>query len=202
MAKLKAPLMSLGASGQVGKALVFFPWKGINAVREHVVPANPKTTGQNTQRGYMTAAVALIHACQALPVNPLDAEDITAYALKGSTHPTPRTWFNEAVKGCVDQNVAGKTGGICCNGTTVEAADELDPSIYGVYINDPTAGDFWYGTSKTALVNKKAATVAANHYSADITGLTTGVKYYWQFRPTAPAAAVGCNSGIYYGTPL
>ncbi|KKM06256.1 hypothetical protein LCGC14_1745880, partial [marine sediment metagenome] len=53
MAKLKGPLFSLGASGQIAKALVYFPWKGLNLVREHVVPSNPNTTGQVTQRGYM-----------------------------------------------------------------------------------------------------------------------------------------------------
>jgi len=57
MAKLKAPLMSLGARSQLGKALVFFPWKGIDCVREYVIPANPRSNPQITQRGYLTAAV-------------------------------------------------------------------------------------------------------------------------------------------------
>lgn len=202
MAKLNAPLLSLGASGQVGKAVVFFPWKGLNCARQYVVPTNPQSSKQTTQRDYMSGAVTLIHGAQVLPVNPLDADDVTAYALLGSTHPTPRTWFNEACKQIIDQKVAGLTGGVCCNGTIVEAADELDISMYGIYVDDPTAGDFWYGLTRTALINKKAATVAANKYSADITSLITGTKYYIQFRPTAPANAVGCNSGIYTGIPI
>ncbi|GAH56681.1 unnamed protein product, partial [marine sediment metagenome] len=66
-------LMSLGASGQLGKALVFFPWKGLNVVREYVVPANPDTDLQGTQRGYLTTMVDAIHAAQALDPWPLDS---------------------------------------------------------------------------------------------------------------------------------
>ena len=54
MAKLKAPLLSLGASGAIGRSIVFFPWKGLDCAREYVIPSNPKSTGQLTQRGYLT----------------------------------------------------------------------------------------------------------------------------------------------------
>lgn len=62
MAKLKAPLLSLGASGAIGKAIVMFPWKGINAAREYVVPANPRSDAQQTQRGHLGDAVDEWHA--------------------------------------------------------------------------------------------------------------------------------------------
>lgn len=61
MAKLKAPLLSLGASGNLGNALVYFNWKGLDVVREYVVPANPKSTAQIAQRGYLTSAIAAWH---------------------------------------------------------------------------------------------------------------------------------------------
>ena len=57
MAKLSAPLLSLGASGQIGKALVAATWKGIAYFRQYVVPANPNTTAQKTQRNLMKAIV-------------------------------------------------------------------------------------------------------------------------------------------------
>lgn len=47
MAKVTAPLMSMDASGQLGKALVF--QKG-GKVRQYVVPANPRTDGQKAVR--------------------------------------------------------------------------------------------------------------------------------------------------------
>lgn len=50
MSKVTAPLLSFGASGQVGKSVVFSTWRGIKYARRHVVPANPQTTSQTFQR--------------------------------------------------------------------------------------------------------------------------------------------------------
>jgi len=46
MVKVSAPMMSMDASGTIGKAAVFSKWKGRNYVRSHVVPHNPKSAGQ------------------------------------------------------------------------------------------------------------------------------------------------------------
>lgn len=50
MPKLTAPLLSMGASGQIGKTMVFSKWKGVPYARQHVVPANPRTTKQVNNR--------------------------------------------------------------------------------------------------------------------------------------------------------
>lgn len=50
MAKVTGPLMSMGASGTVGKAIVFSIWKGSAYVRQWLKPANPQMTDQGTQR--------------------------------------------------------------------------------------------------------------------------------------------------------
>lgn len=200
MAKLKAPLMSLGATGQLGKALVFFNWKGLDVVREYVIPSNPRTSGQTTQRGYVTTVVAKIHSYQGLAANPLSALDVSAYALWASVVQRATTWFNQMVRNLVDQLVAGKTGEAVTDGTTTPGASQLAVSVFDTDGNI-TAGNFWYGTSKTALVNSEAGALAAGEFTATIASLTAGVKYFWQFRPTTPAGAVGANSGIYYGVP-
>lgn len=200
MAKLKAPLMSLGATQQLGKALVFFGWKGLDCVREYVIPANPQTALQNTQRGYLTAAVAAVHASQAMAAHPLTAIDVTAYALWASVVKAATTWFNQAVKNAIDQLVAGLTVRIWSDGSTVAGANQLTVTVWEINAVT-TAGNFHYGTSKTALVHTMASTTVVNRQTAVIAGLTTGVKYFWQFRPTAPAGNVGANSGIYYGYP-
>jgi len=46
MVKVEGPMMSLGASGKLGGALVFSKWKGRPYVRTLVRPANPKSGGQ------------------------------------------------------------------------------------------------------------------------------------------------------------
>ena len=200
MAKLKAPLMSLGASGQIGKSLVYFPWKGINAVRKHVVPTNPKTSGQTTQRSHLTAAVANIHACMQYASHPLDAADKIALALWGSTFATPRTWFNMAVKQWVDRRVDGLLGFNMTDGGTTPGAGQLAVSIWAVG-GDVTAGRFYYGTTKACVSGYVASTPVGANHTATITGLTAGVKYYWQFVGTAPASYVDVKSGVYYGKP-
>lgn len=201
MAKLKAPLMSLGASGSLGEALVFFPWKGIHCVRTHVVPTNPNTAAQITQRGHMTTLVDFIHAAQTLAANPFDADDVIACAALASVRATPRTWFNELCKQGIDQLVAGLRQAVYCNGTTTPGASSLAVSMIATCggANAITAGDFWYGTSRTALINSQVMVIVGPLLTATLAGLTTGTKYYWQFRPTAHADFVGTRSGIYYG---
>ena len=200
MAVLKAPLFSFGASGKLADSLVFMTWKGLNTVRQYIIPSNPQTSGQTTQRGYLAQAVESIHGAQAWAAHLLDETDIMAYALLGSTYATPRTWFNQAVKIIVDQLVASKHPILYSDGGTTPGADQLAVTVTQVSAY-ATAGNFHYGTSKTALINSIAGTLAAQTWSKTITGLTTGVKYYWQFRPTVPAASIGGVSGIYYGVP-
>ncbi|MGA7966802.1 MAG: hypothetical protein WCB49_13130, partial [Gammaproteobacteria bacterium] len=50
MAKVNAPLLSFGGSGQVAKTQVYATWRGVKYVRRHVVPANPNTAGQQNTR--------------------------------------------------------------------------------------------------------------------------------------------------------
>ena len=202
MAKLKAPLMSLGASGALGKALVFFGWKGLDVVREFVTPANPKTSGQTTQRDYLTDAVAAVHTAQAHATKPLAEGDIMAFALLGSIRPTPRTWFNEVVKQWLDQKVASLVPAIYRSGSLAPGVDSI---TFRIYITEEagniTNGNIHYGTSKTALIHTIATTPAQMEAAKNIPGLTTGIKYYFQFRPTLPVGFIGANSGIYYCTP-
>jgi len=202
MAKLKAPLLSLGAAGAIGKSIVFFNWKGIDVVREYVVPANPKTTPQNTQRGYLKAAVTLIHYCQGLAANPLVAADASAYALLGSLQPTPRTWFNTICRQWLKQRVAGQHPSIYHGGGAVGGSTEI--TLTAQVSSDEIAvddGKIYYGTSPSALINSVDCTkgeLAAGH---SVTSLVAGTKYYLQYRPNSPAKQVGSNSGIFYAVP-
>lgn len=200
MAKLRAPIFSFGASGKLGDALVFFGWKGLDVVRSYVVPANPRTARQTTQRGYLTDMVAKIHTAQASLTHPLTALDTSAYALWASALGQPWTWFNMAVKNGVDQLVASLREAIYSSGVVTPGTDELAVSIWTLGIA-PTAGVFRYGTSRTALINSATATCVAGQASATISNLTTGVKYFIQFVPSAPATLVGTKSGIYTGYP-
>jgi hypothetical protein len=65
MAKVTGPLMSLTASGTVGKTLTFSNWNGRAYVRNHVIPNNPKSAlqvGVRAMFGFLAAAWAAISA--------------------------------------------------------------------------------------------------------------------------------------------
>lgn len=205
MAKLKAPLLSLGASGAIAKTLVFFGWKGIDCVREYVIPSNPKTALQTTQRGYLTDAVALIHAAQADATNPLQSIDQVAYSALAATKGAVETWFNRACKLYLDVIRAVKDPCVYSDMTfTTKTANAIDLELY---LNEETpstlaAGKFYFGSTKTNLINAKVATVTAGDKVALVAEdcsafLTAGVKTYVQFRPDAADGSEGADSGIY-----
>ena len=204
MAKLNAPLFSFNASGKLAKALVYFAWKGLDVVRSYVIPANPKSTAQTTQRGYFKAAVDKIHEVMAAAAHPLTAADKAAYAALASTRSTPRTWFNEITKLWADVKVAAAVPVVYSDATISDKAHDSFDCI--MYLNEETAsqladGKFYFGTSKTALINTAAATVVAGTSVAltdeDLSAfLTAGEKYYMQFRPDAADPCEGAVSGI------
>lgn len=50
MAKVSGPLLSFSASGQIANAQVYANWRGIQYVRQKVIPANPNTSAQQLTR--------------------------------------------------------------------------------------------------------------------------------------------------------
>jgi len=54
MARLTAPLLSFGGSGQIAKTQVYATWKGIAYARRYVTPANPQSTEQTITRNVFT----------------------------------------------------------------------------------------------------------------------------------------------------
>lgn len=82
MAKVTGPLYSMSASGKIANALVFFGWKGINVVREWVIPANPKTALQGNIRMIFAN---LGRAASAAKETSLFRRDARAVTATGST---------------------------------------------------------------------------------------------------------------------
>jgi len=205
MAKLKGPLFSLGASGQLGKAIVYLPWKGLDLAREYVVPANPKTALQVAHRAFLTAAVAMVHTAQADATHPMTSADQVAYSALASAKGKIMTWFNQAVKLFIDVAVAVKTSVVYAGGVTTDPTTDNFTCYLYFYeetASDMAAGKFYFGTSKTNLINSEAADINPGSYvyinAADLSAfLTAGVKYYWQFRPDVGDPCEGANSGIY-----
>lgn len=207
MAKVKAPLLSFKASGQIAKALVYFNWKGLNVVRSHVVPTNPDTTLQQTQRGYVTTIVDAIHDAQAEANHPLDEVDQIAYAQLAATLGRVMTWFNMACK--LGMDALRVPDGYCVYRDGLLGDTDKDDFRPTVYMTDNGVlevadGHFYLGSSPTNLNQSEPATVvegvSANlGVAAGFSGLTAEKKYFWQFRPDGADPCEGSDSGIYYG---
>lgn len=91
MAKLTAPLLSLGASGQIAKTMVAATWKGIPYMRQFVIPANPKTAAQVAQRASFTASVNAWRSYLT------DATVRAAWRVFAGVQPSAQSAFNAAV---------------------------------------------------------------------------------------------------------
>jgi len=205
VAKVKAPLFSLGAAGQIGKSLVYFAWKGLNVVREHVTPSNPQTAPQTTHRAIMTAAVAMVHTAQADPTHPLTSADQVAYSALAQAKGKIMTWFNQACKLWIDVAIAVKTSIVYAGGAITDATVGAFIAYLYFYEETPSdlaAGHFFFGTSKTNLIHSEPADTNPGSYvyinAADLSAfLTAGIKYYMQFRPDSGDPCEGADSGIY-----
>lgn len=162
MAKLAGPLFSLQAGGQLAKTLVYSRWKGISDVRSYVIPANPRSSGQTTQRGYFGDAVDTWHTLG------LTATDIEAWNRGANNAPKPQSGFNYFVGSLINLLVGGLNLAATAMGFNGDIADsgagqvdftiEEDGSAVGV--------DFKWGYTPTSLIETAAASETTNVWNA------------------------------------
>lgn len=100
MAKTQAPLLSLGARGQIAKTIVASTWKGIKTMRQYVVPANPRTTAQVAHRTLFGDVVALWKSFITAPA------DISAWNRLALQSGKPQSGFNAFTSAALALNKA------------------------------------------------------------------------------------------------
>jgi len=157
MAKVRAPLFSMEARNQIGKQLVYFPWKGIDAVRSYVIPANPKTAGQVSQRNKMSLAVEQIQALRVHADYPFVDADYSAYRGLAAVYATPMTWFNAITKSVIESLLAASRPLI---GSDMEYVNSTPGRLYphiALWGSECLAAELCYGTSPTALLTRADA---------------------------------------------
>jgi hypothetical protein len=189
MAKVKGPLLSMDARGQVGKSLVFLGWKGIKDVRSHVVPANPRTALQVTQRGIVANGVVAYHAAS---FNVLDLAALKMYA---SIQKVVMSGFNFFLKKFIDfsrlaytprachgMTITSNTGGAI--GISVSISGTLSGKVYWTY--NPMS----WGTGVNLSHGGEGTP-----YTATVSGLTVGEYVYMYFWPSG--GGHGWIGGLY-----
>jgi hypothetical protein len=107
MAKVDGPLMSLEARGKVGDAIVFFPWKGVHAVRRWLKPTQPNSTTQGYVRAALYAIGKWIKKIQS--VSGGDAVDSKVYSLNTVAAPAGMNWNAFAAQGFLNLLQSGGT---------------------------------------------------------------------------------------------
>ena len=189
MAKVKGPLMSMDARGQLGKTLVFLGWKGLKTVRSHVVPANPQTGPQQAQRGIMGDAVASFHSFE------FNEFDRTALNVLASIQAKIMSGFNVFCKKYIDNILLEFALVIPWDFTVVaNTAGNLSLSLAAV---GTTAASVRYGLSPTVMSDSASCTKAltGDPYTVTLTGMTAGSYVFVQLYTEVAETYV--LSGIY-----
>lgn len=195
MVKVKAPMFGFGASGKIAGALVYGNWKGIDVAREYVIPANPQSSGQVTQRGYMTAAVAQWHTTGADALEGADKEAWNRYASVLSK----MSGFNAFCKSFVAELVAGGTPPghfLDVNVTDADAAAfDVDVDGEGLTSENVT---LHLGNTTTffGVTDTQAASSGVATFSSIATGFAVGTRVYFYFDVGTPGTDY-MRSGIY-----
>jgi len=191
MAVVDAPLFSFAASGQLGKALVFFPWKGLKCVRSYVHPANPETSDQEAQRTKLHTAVNFWHTTG------LDAADITAWNALAAIMEKAQSGFNAFVAAVIAILKAGGDTDMPYDGSIATGGAGTFTAICKDKLGKATSGFVDWGYSPTAMLTSTAlAEAPASTWTAAAVAATTGAWVYGRFRLIAAAKTVG-NSGIF-----
>lgn len=189
MAKVKGPLMSMDARGQIAKALVFLGWKGLKTVRGYVVPANPNTTAQQGQRGHMTTAVAAWHTAA------FNTLDVAAWNVLASVQSMIMSGFNVFCKLWIQEAILADAI-VVPTGMTISANTGGTVSI-SIAATGTLAGKVRFGSSASVMSESAALTKAAggDPYTGDMTGLVAGDYVYFQLYTETAASYI--FSGIY-----
>lgn len=190
MAKTTAPLMSLKASGTIADTLTFFDWKGVNAVRTRVVPANPRSNAQVAQRGLLTDAVDEWHAAG------YTDNDKSAWDRLAATLGRAMTGFNAMVKAYVDAFVEDPSA--VWNHLANITVSNVTSSGFKVSVGTKTKADtlkLYYGTSPAFMPNVVSDTGSGDAVEFTLTGLTAYQDYYFYIAATATHKAE--RTGVY-----
>jgi len=102
MAKVTGPLLSLDASGSVAGAMTFSRWKGVNYVRQRVIPTYKNTTLQGKIRKIIHDASIAWKAGSTIGGVALNSSYKLAYNTKASG--MAMSGFNLFMKECVQKN--------------------------------------------------------------------------------------------------
>lgn len=206
MVRVKAPLMSLDASGTVGKSIVFASWKGRNYVRRHAIPANPSSGLQVGIRAvfkfvaqnYATLAAGDItdwtNLAAADNITPLDAQIRDAVS-RARRNLGWRENTTDSDPGAID----APTGGTATVQPKTLVVGWTEPAA-----NKPDSCYALYGSTTTGFtpdVSNLIGVIAFPTVSFTYTRLVSGTPYYFRVRGISKSGKLGTLLAQWTGTP-
>lgn len=190
MAKTIAPLFSFQARGALANSLVYFPWKGINCVRQYVIPTNPQSDLQTSQRNKFTAAVSDFHASS------FSTADISAWTRFAGTLAKVMTGFNAMCRAHVKEAILGNAWEKIWQVSFPLIQDEN----FDILVHKAEGGDtphFKYGTRATYMPNDQAiGSDGVDTWRTTIADLVANTDYYGYVYVGASGDDYG-RTGIY-----
>lgn len=193
-AKVEGPLFSLEARGAIGKAIVYFPWKGKHIVRGYVKPANPKSTVQ----GYVRVALKAIGKWIKVIGNKRDGDalDSVVYQACTSKAPAGTNWNAFIAQGFLNELQVNGTFKTTAFTNQIEAYSSLNTTDlaawesnatslgmedlsfnYGYTVNIPAGAQMFFGgiacNKQEIIATAPYNTVAASWVVADIDNFYT-----------------------------
>lgn len=174
MAIVRTPLLSFGASGKLAKTLVFFGWKGLDVAREYVVPTNPRTAAQTTQRTLFTDMVAAWR--NYFTNSPMR----TAWDLSASVSKKAQSGFNAAMSAMIKIGTSDADASFALDGISTST----EHAVFGMLnIDDGTTGDeagtfeVWLGSEATSLLLLESVAIVAGDVTTSALGSADDIVY-------------------------
>lgn len=207
MVKVNAPAMSLDASGQLGKSMVFSKWKGRNYVRSLVTPSNPQSAPQTSVRAMMrflsqywasqttgdkATWLALAAMTSISPFNAYVSENLTRWShFKGPSKAYPAADASAAASAPTTTITAG------VRELQLSIADGATPPSWGWMVFRSTTTGFTPSFSNLIHVLPRTATPTVWIDKP----LTSGVTYYYRIKGFNSDAKLGALEAEKSGTP-
>lgn len=207
MARVKGPLFSMDARGTIGGAIVFSVWKGVNYVRRHAIPANPRSAGQLSFRAMMTFLSQTWNGLSAgdkatwdaradsLSISPFNA--FVGYSLNRWNH----------FKGPTEAYPAAEAGSVADAPTTTVTAGVKENSLSIAHgVTSPDWGWVIHRSTSTGFTPSRSTAVAVIPTTGDPdvfldAPLVTGTTYYYRIQGFGDDGVLGTLEAEKSGTP-
>lgn len=176
MAKVKGGLFSLGAEGKIAGKTIHRKLKGIKTAKKYVIPGNPKTEDQKTQRDYLKDAVL------GWKTDGYYEQDITAWCLYASIQKKILSGYNVFLRERINADKDDKTWTKLTNCIISDITGVGCKVVINV-ASDMT-GKLFIGTSKVLMNREVSGVFNTDHYTFTVTGLLPETRYYLYIKNT------------------